>query len=553
MTLETRPTPASIDMAWNGWGDAARKPSLAAGAVAFLESVIGPLGKPTPSIPISDVRVGPSRLTEAMTEALAAEVGADNVVVDDITRILRSGGKSYPDLIRRRTGDAAGAPDAVVLPADSDQVAGVIRVCEVQGIAIVPFGGGTSVVGGVEPLRGRFAAVIALDLRRMDALLGIDPITRTATFQPGIRGPQAEAALNERGYTLGHFPQSYEHASIGGYAATRSAGQASSGYGRSDEMITGLELVTPRGPWRLGTGTPNAAGPGLLAVAVGSEGTLGVISEVTMRVRPKPVATRYEGWFLPGFAAGCQALRTLEQAGHAPDVLRLSDEDETRSSLVLSGVTGVTAALLDRYLTLRKIEPRALAITGWLGNPDEIEERRRSAAKLLRAAGAVSVGKRFGDGWEHGRYAGPYLRDTLMDHAIMVETLETATTWSKLAALHSAVRAALTSSLTAQGTPPLVLCHVSHVYPTGASLYFTFIARRAEGALLEQWEAAKAAACDAIVEQGATITHHHAVGADHRRHVASEIGPVGVRALRAIKAELDPIGVLNPDKLLPSG
>lgn len=544
------------DMAWNGWGDPARKPDLKPEAVAFLSGLIGPLDDLTPSVAPAEVRVPPSRLTAEMLDRLVAEVGATNVRTDDAARVLRSGGKSYPDILRRRAGDADGAPDAVVLAGDAAQVAGVIRACEELGIAVVPFGGGTSVVGGVEPLRGQFAAVISLDLRRMDALLGLDPIARTATFQPGIRGPQAEAALAERGYTLGHFPQSYEHASIGGYAATRSAGQASAGYGRSDEMITGLQLVTPVGEWSLGTGTKNAAGPGLLDLVIGSEGTLGVITEVTMRVHPKPQAQRYEGWFLPGFAAGCQALRMLEQSGHAPDVLRLSDEDETRSSLVLSGVTGTAATVLDRYLRARRIEPRALAITGWLGDPDEINERRAAAARILRSAGGITVGKRFGDGWEHGRYAGPYLRDTLMDHGAFVETLETATTWSKLADLHRSVRAALHDSLSAQGTPPFVLCHVSHVYPTGASLYFTFIARRRTGTLedqIEQWQAAKQAACDAIVDQGATITHHHGVGSDHRAHVSREMGAVGVRALLAVKRELDPTGVLNPDKLLPPG
>ena len=436
----------------------------------------------------------------------------------------------------------------MVRPADADGVAEVLRICSDAEIAVVPFGGGTSVVGGVEPLRGRFPAVVALDLGRLDRLLDVDAESSLAVLQPGMRGPDAEAALNERGFTLGHFPQSYEQASIGGYVATRSAGQASTGYGRSDEMVVALRAATPRGELALGRVAHSAAGPDLRQLVIGSEGAFGVLTELTMQVRPLPEAKRYEGWFFRSFAEGAEALRVLRQAGAAADVCRLSDVDETRSQLALSGHDRGVGPL---YLRLRG--RRCLAVFGWEGDEQTVGVRRWQAARLLKKAGGLSVGRGVGSAWQASRFAGPYLRDDLLDAGVLVETLETATTWAKLADVHSAVRTALFDTLGRRGATPLVLCHVSHVYVTGASLYFTVLARQEEGerSALAQWDEAKRAATDALMAAGATLTHHHAVGADHRPWIEQEVGELGVAMLRSVKACLDPVGILNPGKLVP--
>lgn len=538
-------------MAWNGWGDAARKPTLPAGGLDYLASRIGALDGAYPSVAVESLAPRATSLSTAVSAALCGIVGVENVLQDDYSRALRSGGKSYPDVIRRRLGDVASAPDAVVLPGNEQEVADLIALGERERIAIVPFGGGTSVVGGVEPERGSFTSLITLDLRRMTGLVSHDHQNLTATFLPGTRGSQAEAMLNAHGLTLGHFPQSYHYASIGGYAATRSAGQSSAGYGRSDEMIVGLRMVTPRGLWTLGTGTRNAAGPSMLDLAIGSEGQLGIITEVTLRVHPLPKASEYEGWFADSFEQGIEALRDLEQHGCAPTVTRLSDVNETETSLLLAGLPDTVRSVLMRYLGLRKVTTPCLAIVGWVGDPDTIAGKRRTARRILKAHGLVSGGKRFGKGWEHGRFDGPYMRDTLIDHGMFLDTLETATTWTAMPALHVGVGDALRESLAAWGTPAHVNCHVSHVYPSGGSLYFTIVAKVDRERPLEQWKAAKTAANDAIVAHGATITHHHAIGTDHRHHLQPEIGEIGVRALRAVKAELDPHGILNPGKLLP--
>jgi alkyldihydroxyacetonephosphate synthase len=314
--------------------------------------------------------------------------------------------------------------------------------------------------------------------------------------------------------------------------------------------VEGVRCVTPAGDLGSLVAPGSAAGPDLRELVVGSEGILGVICDATLRVRPAPAARRYEGWSFTSFAEGCDALRVLEQAGAAADVCRLSDEDETRLSMAMASSGSSTERLGKRYLRMRGHDEGCLAILGFEGDEEELEERRRRAGRLMRAGGGVSIGHRPGDAWLRSRYEGPYLRDALLDRGLLVETLETATTWSNLEALHRAVGDALRSSLAERGTPPLVMCHVSHLYRSGASLYFTFLARQEDDAVA-QWRAAKRAASDAIVAAGGTITHHHAVGRDHRDWMRAEIGDLGIEVLRAAKERLDPAGIMNPGKLLP--
>ena len=534
--------PPPSDLAPAGWGDPARRPGLPEHARRWLEREIG-LGRP--SRPVPQVDLPPSALSESARAALSAAVGPGSVREEAADRVQHAAGRSYLDLLRLRAA-TADVPDAVVLPADADEVEAVLRACSEHGVAVVPFGGGTSVVGGVSPLRGRFAAVVSLDLRRLDRLLAVDPEALTATFEPGLRGPAAEELLAPHGLTLGHFPQSYEHASIGGYAATRSAGQASTGYGRFDELVTAVEVRTPAGPLALGRGAATAAGPDLLGLLVGSEGAFGVITSVTVRVRRRPDVRRYEGLLFRTWEEGCAALRELEQSGAAPDVARLSDPDETRVQLALAGTGAVKRALL----RARGYGGGCLAVFGWEGTADDVRARRRRTVRVAKGHGALVLGTSTGERWEHGRFEGPYLRDDLLDAGVLVETLETSAVWSRLHETREAVRAALTDAL--PGARPVVMCHVSHLYRHGASLYFTVLARQSESDPVGQWQRAKDAACAAIVATGATITHHHAVGTDHRDHLPAEIGPLGVEVLRAVKGVLDPAGVMNPGKLVPA-
>jgi alkyldihydroxyacetonephosphate synthase len=481
---------------------------------------------------------------------IAATVGPAAVLDGREHRLRRAAGRGYPDLVRLRAGRLERAPDAVVLPGNVAEVARVLEICSREGIAVVPFGGGTSVVGGVEPLAGGFDRLIALDLRRLREV-GVDRHSLTATLGAGLRGPEAEEALHRHGVTLGHFPQSFEYATIGGFAATRSAGQASSGYGRFDQLVTSIGLTAPAGDLRTIETPHSAAGPALRELVVGSEGILGVITEVTARVRPVPERRRYEAWMAPDFGSGADVVRSLAQSDALPDVVRLSDQAETRVSLELSGTSGAKRTLLAGYLRLRRRAGGSLVICGWEGEAEAVERRRALSARVLRSGGAAGLGAAPGRAWERGRYEGPYLRDELLDLGYLVETLETAHTWSRLGRLYDAVRAAIGAALANQGTPGIVMCHLSHAYRDGASLYFTFLARRRPGAELEQWRAVKAAACEEIVREGGTITHHHAVGRDHLPYMRAEVGELGIEALRAIKERLDPAGIMNPGKLIP--
>jgi alkyldihydroxyacetonephosphate synthase len=403
---------------------------------------------------------------------------------------------------------------------------------------VVPFGGGTSVVGGLAARREGYDGVVALDLRRMTRLVSVDTVSMTATLEAGLLGPEAEALLAGHGLTIGHFPQSFHYGSIGGFAATRSSGQSSAGYGRFDSMVVAMRVATPVGDLTVGSSPANAAGPDLRELVLGSEGAFGVITEVTVRVRPVPERRVHEGWRFDDFAAGADALRRLAQGRLLPTVLRLSDETETVVNLASPDAVGGPSA------------GGCLLVAGYEGTAEEVDRTRGPVTALLESVGGSALGAEPGEAWERGRFEGPYLRDSLLDLGVLVETLETVTFWSRLDRVRAAVRTALEEALTAQGTPPLVLCHVSHVYETGASLYFTVAARELPDGVA-QWQAAKAAANDAIVAAGASITHHHAVGRDHRPWLAREIGPVGVEVLRAVKERLDPQGVLNPGVLVP--
>jgi alkyldihydroxyacetonephosphate synthase len=534
------------DSKWWGWGDPGIRPTLDGEALATLRERVGEL---RPGEPVADLERFSLPPAQPLPQALIDAVGEENVHVGTEDRIRHATGCGYVDLARLRSGALETAPDAVLVPETPDVVQRHLRRCAEEGVAVVPFGGGTSVVGGVEPLRGPHERLVSLDLGRLREV-EVDARSLTARLGAGLRGPEAEAALARHDLVLGHYPQSFEYATIGGFAATRSAGQASSGYGRFDSLVSSVRLLSPAGELETVETPHSAAGPALRELVVGSEGTLGVIPDVSVRVRPAPRQRRYEAWIAESFEAGAEIVRALAQGPGLPDVIRVSDEEETRISLALSGPRGPAAALFGTYLALRGRRGGCLVIVGIEGDEEAVSRRRALAVRELRRGGAAYLGQAAGRSWEHGRYQGPYLRDTLMDMGAIVETLETAHTWSRLGELYRAVATAIGSSLAGQGTPGLVFCHLSHAYADGASLYFTFVARARRGEEIEQWRAVKRAACEAIVAAGGTITHHHGVGRDHAPYMEAEVGTAGIEVLRAAKERLDPTGIMNPEKLI---
>ncbi|MEV0456918.1 FAD-binding oxidoreductase [Catellatospora methionotrophica] len=532
---------------WARWGTPEHAKPLPEAVAGLLKQVFEVTPPVAPVAPEA-VAVPVSPLSDLALAALAEVVGAEHVSTEIAERAVHATGKSTPDLFHQRSGELPALPSAVVAPADHDQVLALLATCVDHGLAVVPFGGGTSVVGGLTPQLGKPAphpigtpatcgtatgqaavgAYISLDLRRLDRLVAVDPVSRTAVLQAGLPAPRADALLAEHGFTLGHVPQSYEYATIGGFAATRSSGQASAGYGRFDDMVVGMTVATPRGTIATGRAPASSAGPDLRRLFLGSEGAFGVITDVTVRVRPLAAERRYEGWRFASFADGAAAARRLAQDGPRPTVLRLSDEVET-----MLGATGRGRG-----------DGGCLMVVGHEGA--SVGHAAAQTAAVLRECGGQELGTEPGEQWAAHRFDAPYLRDALIDAGAFAETLETAAFWSALPGLYEAVREALFAALS---VPSMVLCHVSHVYETGASLYFTVVTAYADEPVA-RWQRAKAAASDAIIAAGGTISHHHGVGTEHRDWFAQEVGPLGVDVLRAVKRELDPAGVLNPGILV---
>ena len=545
---------------WNGWGwkhesfelsDVRRQALVRALAARFGVS----LTRPAAAVPVEAVVLPPSRLGDAARSALEVALGKEQVLLDRAERAYHAAGKSLADLLRIRSGNLERAPDAVVYPASAAEVARVLAAAREHDLAVVPFGGGTSVVGGVEPILppGK-RAVIALDTTRLDKLLELDDRSLTATFQAGIDGPSLEAELGDRGYTLGHFPQSFEHSTLGGWIAARSSGQQSDGYGGIDTLLVSVKVVTPSGELTTLTVPRHAAGPDLNQVVLGSEGTLGVIVEATLRIRERMAVQDVRGMLFRDFASGIRTIRAWVAAGLPMMMMRLSDAQETEVSLLLRHDPDkrfdAGATLLDATKSVGYGDDRAIMLFGIEG-----DDRTRLSAHMLRAQaigvlnGGLPLGKGPGTSWKKERFRTPYLRDFLLDQGIAIDTMETAFEWSKLEQGHARVLAQMRAATQRHAGGGLAMGHVSHSYPDGACVYFIVVYPVSASDAIEQWREIKRATTDAIVDAGGTISHHHGIGTDHAPWLTREKGVLGVKAMKALKQTFDPEGMMNPGKL----
>ena len=548
---------------WNGWGWAAHKDALA-GREDVWAWIAAELGMPsllaTPARPLDNIVLPETHLAPGVRARLVEMLGPERVRDDAYERAFHALGQSYHDLIRLRAGDLSAAPDAVLYPRGTEEVLALLAFAAERDIAVVPYGGGTSVVGGVNGTRGAFHSLVTLDLSGMDRLLDIDAASRTATAEAGIYGPALEKGLAAKGLTLGHHPQSFEFSTLGGWIAHRGAGQGSGGYGRAEDWLVGAKLATPGGVLDTNGFPGSSAGPQLNDIVLGSEGVFGIVTEATIRVHPAPAASDYRGYLFRDFASGAAAIRAAVQTGLPATMLRLSDAQETRFYRTFSSL-GKKRSLKDRfadfYLQRRGFDAKACAlIAGFEGDADAVELWRMQFGRLAKSHfGAIELGRGQGERWRAGRFHGPYSRDPMMDRGLGVDTLETATSWSKIDALCTAVRSALDTAMRETAPRPgahgVVMSHISHAYPDGASLYFTYIFPRDLAGDIAQWQAIKKAASDAIVANGGTISHHHGVGEDHLPWIGQEKGALGIEVLRAIKNALDPKGILNSGKLIP--
>lgn len=546
---------------WWGWGTLDKQYPLDTKPEAwpFLQSKLGLTeAVHRPPVELDAIQLPPGRLSSEALEALQAAVGEINVSTQAKDRLMHAYGRSYRDLVRLRRGEIGNAPDAVVFPAQEAHVEAVLKLAVEHGFAVIPFGGGTSVVGGLEmPATQHSRPFISLDLARMAELLAVDPVSLQATAQAGILGPALEEALQAQGVTLGHYPQSFEFSTLGGWVATRSAGQQSTRYGKIEQMVQAVRVVTPTGMLATQPFPAAALGPDLNQMAVGSEGVFGVITQVTVRVHPVPERRDYRAMLFPTWEQGADALRQILQTDRHPATLRLSDEGETQALFKL-GSSGRSAGqkwvqnLFKWYLRRARdvdMGKSCMLLMGFEGDHDQVEKDRDWCQAICEQHRAVSLGHAIGERWYETRFELPYLRDTLMDRGVLVDTLETSTRWENLQPLYRAVREALEGAIRADGLQPLVFCHISHPYHTGASLYFTFAAKELDDPIA-QWSRYKRAASEAILAHGGAISHHHSVGLDHAPYMRALIGEEGERWIRGVKAAVDPQDVLNPGKIL---
>ena len=505
--------------------------------------------------PIDQVRLPPSLLSPDELAELNALVGDGNLSAEHRDRVTHATGRSYRDLLRLRSGTLYRAPDAVIFPEDARTVSALFELAARRRYALVPYGGGTSVVGGVEPLAdGTYAATLTLDLRRMNRVTSVDEASGLAVAEPGIRGPLLEEALQAKGLTLGHFPQSWEFSTLGGWIATRAVGGLSNRYGRIDDLVVGLRLVAPARTIDVRPLPGKDHGPDLMQLVLGSEGVLGVVTEATVRAHPAPATRSFASRLFKTFEDGIAALRTMARDDALPDMTYLSDGEETRFAMAQAGVDpdrpAGRAGVPLRGLARMGYSPeqQSLLLMAFEGSPRRVARRRRAALRHARPAFGLGAGP--ARRWYAERFETPYLRDSLIDHGILVDTVETAASWSGLMGVYRAAGKALQDALWEHAGAGLVLCHISHVYPDGASLYFTFFGQAREGREIAQWEAVKDSVTRAIIDAGGALSHHHGIGADHAPYLGKVVGEDGLLVLRALKRELDPEGIMNPGKLL---
>jgi alkyldihydroxyacetonephosphate synthase len=546
-------------MKWWGWGDPklkfpmADKPNLWPWVVKKLGIVsTSPTAVP---VDLSSIQMAPTRASEELLAELRQILKPEQITLDPLERLLHSYGKSFPDLFCVRNGVVKRAPDAVLLPDSHEQVETLVKLAHQRNFCLIPFGGGTNIVGGINPGADEARPMMTLSLRNMNRLISIDPESRTATIQAGALGPKLEADLAEQGHSLGHYPDSFEYSTLGGWLATRSAGMQSDAYGKIEDMVVSIKIVTPSGTIITKAVPSSSAGPDLNRIMVGSEGILGVITEATMRVHKTPAIKDYRGYLFKSFEDGVHGIQECLDRGLTPSMIRLQDSGESELAFNMKapkhGLKRWIENQVKSWLRFRGYTEPCILIIGFEGEEKSIAVTRRSVREILNRHGGFSLGKSVGMTWSKDKFNIPYLRDYIMDYGCMADVAETSTLWSKVLPLYAGTVEAVKERFQQEDGTGYIGCHISHTYKTGACLYFTFAARQPKGQELEHYYEYKRLVTDRIMSLGGTLSHHHAVGIEHRPWMKQEVSPAGLQALHALKTSLDPKHVLNPGKLLP--
>ena len=550
-------------MKWWGWGeedvefDIASKPELWPYVVKMLKLTSDPpLVRP---IALENIDLPEQKRNTSFLERIRVKLNANQIYDDKHERLVHAFGKSFRDLWRVRRGIVEHSPDFVVYPESEDDVVVIVAAANDCNVVVIPFGGGSNIAGCLESRDPQNRMIVSLDMSRMNRVLEVDNYSQTATIQTGVFGQHMEQQLAKHGMTLGHFPDSFMHSTLGGWIATRSAGMQSDRYGKIEDMVISLRMVTPSGTI-VTRKTPRASnGIDVNRVCVGSEGILGVITEATMRVHRVPAKKTYVGYLFPSFESGVDAIYECVEKDCMPVITRLNDAAKTALSAAFKAKPGGTAQLLAKGIKsyLRKVkkfelEKSCLMITAFEGTENSVRRQRKQVGQIYKKHGGFGLGESPGRSFERSKYDFPYFRDFVMDRSIVADVSETCTVWSNIVPLYNNTMSAVRHAIEETGNLPWAGCHISHSYHSGASLYFTFAFMSPGEESLQHYLAVKKAVEDAFISNGATLSHHHAVGTEHLPWMKQEISETGLKAVQALKDGLDPESIMNPGKILPS-
>jgi alkyldihydroxyacetonephosphate synthase len=564
-SINTRRTPAAdrrLAMKWWGWGreDVAfsheGQPALGPFLKEHLDLDVERVVAAPPSF--DDLSVPDPALPAALLSELAAAVGDQHVSVDPLDRVVHGRGKSLRDLVRQRRGEFSRLPDVVVTPADETEVSAVLEAALAADAVVIPFGGGTSISGSLEPAADEERPVMSVDLRRLDRVLDVDAVARQARVQAGIYGPELERQLRCSGWTFGHFPDSFTHSTLGGWIATRSSGMQSDRYGDIGDLTRGVRVVTPAGLLTTRPVPSASTGPSVREMILGSEGRLGLITEATVLVRRTPPNRVILGYLFPDWQEALAAMRDIAASEAEPSVTRVSDSWETRFSFATrkdpTALDRAKSAALTAYLKRRRgydVEDMCLAFIGYEGTDHHVASQRGLVGKIVGRHGGLCIGASPGELYDQKKFDTPYIRDFLLDRGALGDVSETSAPWSALSQLYDAVMAAARGTFAKLGVVGYVMCHLSHSYHSGACLYFTFaIKPSGDREPLDEYGQVKHAIQQAFIDNGATLSHHHAVGTEHALWLEDDISAPGVAMLRGLFEGVDPGRNLNPGKIV---
>lgn len=549
-------------MKWWGWGEegVAFRYDDKPGFAAFIKDAIDiDLAKAAVATADLDrLPVPPSRAPQSLRSELQAILGSDHVNDTALDRVVHSYGKGLRDLVRIRRGDWGRLPDLVVYPSSEGEVSGIVKIALAHNVVVIPFGGGTNISGSLEAPRTESRPVLSVDMRRMAAVLDIDEVSRIARVQAGAYGPDIERHLNEKGWTLGHFPDSFKHSTLGGWVATRSSGMQSDKYGDIADLTRAVRVVTPTGVLATRVVPSASTGPSVKEMILGSEGRLGIITEAAVHVHRIPKRRQIYGYLFPDWSRSIRAMTEIAESDAAPSVTRVSDSFETRFSFATKKHEAFAAKIKTKFskFFLEQIKgfdtkKMCLSFIGYEGSEEHVNIQKRLVDEIVARHGGLCAGTGPGQLYDQKKFDTPYIRDFLLDRGALADVSETAAPWARLESLYDGVMARARKAFDEIGVRGYIMCHLAHSYHSGACLYFTFAFRPSDPEhSLEQYDVVKRAIQQGFIDLGGTLSHHHAVGVEHAPWLSQDISPVGVTMIRSLLDGVDPQHNFNPGKIV---